>query len=127
VTLSAVDLTAATSTHTHGYVQTLNTLTGAVSIVAGSNVTITTSGTTISVAASAGGGSVSSVNTKTGAVTLSFGDVSAASTTSVALKVSSDTTSVSGANQIVNMMRLTTAQYSAITSPDTATLYVIVG
>ena len=41
------------------------------------------------------------------------------------IAVKSDTTGVSGADQITNMMSLTQAEYNAIGSPDPATFYVI--
>jgi len=42
------------------------------------------------------------------------------------LKVSSDTSGVTGADKIINMISLTQAEYDAIT-PDASTFYVIVG
>jgi hypothetical protein len=50
------DVGAAAADHSHNYVTALNSLTGSLSIVAGSNVTITPSGSTITIAASGGGG-----------------------------------------------------------------------
>lgn len=77
VSLIAADVTAASSTHAHNYVQSLNAITGTPSIVAGSNITVTTSANSITIAG--GAGSVSSVNGQTGAVTLNSTLVSAAS------------------------------------------------
>jgi hypothetical protein len=39
--------------------------------------------------------------------------------------VKSDTTGVTGADQITNMMSLTQAEYDAISSPDASTFYII--
>lgn len=39
--------------------------------------------------------------------------------------VKSDTTGVTGADQITNMMSLTQAEYDAISSPDANTFYII--
>ena len=39
--------------------------------------------------------------------------------------VKTDTTGVTGADQITNIMSLTQAEYDAIVSPDAATFYVI--
>jgi len=54
-----------------GGVTTLNTLSGAVTISAGSNITLTPSGNNISIASSGGGGGVSSFNSQTGSITIS--------------------------------------------------------
>jgi hypothetical protein len=63
VVLTRADITAAAEVHTHttsditGYTLTsLNGLSGALTLAAGSNVTVTTAGSTITVAASGGGG-----------------------------------------------------------------------
>lgn len=58
-----------------GTVKTVNNLTGAVTLAAGNNVTITPSGKTLTIAATGGGGTagVSSVNNVTGAVNLVAG------------------------------------------------------
>ena len=45
---------------------------------------------------------------------------------SATIAVKSDTTSVTGADQIINMMSLTQAEYNAIVSPDASTFYIIV-
>ena len=81
VTLVATDVTAASATHAHSYVQTLNGQTGTVNVVAGANVTVTTSAGVITIAAAAatGSGNVLSVNGSTGVVVLNSTDVSAAS------------------------------------------------
>lgn len=55
-----------------GGVSSLNTLTGVLALAAGANITITPSGSTITIAVTAGAG-VSSFNTLTGAVTISAG------------------------------------------------------
>jgi len=39
--------------------------------------------------------------------------------------IASNTTGVTGADQITNIMSLTTAEYEAIGSPDSSTLYII--
>jgi hypothetical protein len=63
-------------------VLSLNGITGAMSIAAGSNVTVLASGTAVTISATGGGGgSVDSVNGQTGTVTLQADDVSAASST----------------------------------------------
>jgi hypothetical protein len=51
VSLNASDVSAASSAHAHEYVQSLNARTGSLSIVAGSNVTVTTAGSSITIAA----------------------------------------------------------------------------
>ena len=43
------------------------------------------------------------------------------------IKVDSDPTGVTGADQVTNMMSLTQAEYDAIGAPDAATLYLITG
>lgn len=45
----------------------------------------------------------------------------------IALMVESDVTGVTGADAITNVISLTQAEYDAIVTPDTATLYVIAG
>ena len=59
---------------------------------------------------------------------ISFPDATGivALTSDLTVKVSSDPTGVTGADQITNMMSLTQAEYDAIT-PDSDTFYVIVG
>ena len=83
VVLNATDVGAASNTHGHSYVQSLNSLTGTLNVLAGSNITISTSSSGITIVGSAGGGTtggaVSSVNGRTGTVTLVASDVSAAS------------------------------------------------
>jgi hypothetical protein len=60
-----------------GGVSSVNSLAGAVTLAAGSNVTITPSGNTLTIAASgSGGGAVSSVFGRTGAVVAASGDCS---------------------------------------------------
>lgn len=54
VSLAAADVTAASSTHGHNYVQSINALTGTPSIIAGSNVTVSTSTSSIVIAAQGG-------------------------------------------------------------------------
>lgn len=56
-----------------GGVTTFNGLTGSVTLAAGSNVTLTPSGNTITIAATGGAAGVSSLNSITGAVTLVAG------------------------------------------------------
>jgi len=56
-------------------VTSFNTLTGAVTISAGANITLTPTGNDIEISASGGGGAVSSVNSQTGAVVLDAGDI----------------------------------------------------
>lgn len=62
---------------------------------------------------------VSSVAGRTGDVTLTVADVTGA--------VASTTTGITGADAITNMVSLTQAEYDAIVSKSSTTLYVIVG
>lgn len=107
VTLVATDVTAASATHAHSYVQTLNGQTGTVNIVAGANVTVTTSAGVITIAASAatGSGNVLSVNGRTGVVVLNATDVSAAS--AVHAHVASDITNLTAVANVVNVNTIT--------------------
>ena len=105
VNISAADVTAASSTHGHSYVQSLNALTGTPSIVAGSNVTVTTGANSITIASGAGIGNVTSVNGRTGTVVLTATDVSAASSTHThgyvqALNALTGTLSIVGGNNV---------------------------
>ena len=135
-------ISAASSTHTHGYVTSLNSLTGGLTIAVAGSLTAAASGSTVTLSApavfplgsaaplslgvaSAGAGTAASREDHTHLLP-TVSQISAASVSSVTLKVSSDTSGVTAATQIVNMVKLTTAQYSAIT-PNTATLYIIVG
>jgi hypothetical protein len=45
----------------------------------------------------------------------------------IAKMVISDTTGITGADAITNIVSLTQAEYDAITTPDASTLYVIAG
>ena len=45
----------------------------------------------------------------------------------LSLYVQSNTTGITGADQITNMVSLTQAEYDAIDTPDASTLYVITG
>ena len=54
VTLSVTDLTAAAASHTHSYLTSVNALTGAISLVAGSNIGITAAGNTITIECQSG-------------------------------------------------------------------------
>jgi len=74
-------------------VETLNGLNGALTVAAGSNVTVATQGATLTI--SAAGDAVSSVNGKTGAVVLTSASVSAAS--AVHTHVTSDITGFTAA------------------------------
>jgi hypothetical protein len=60
-------LGAAAANHAHPYVTGLNNLTGALTLVAGSNVTLTASGSTITISATGGGGSANIVEAATAA------------------------------------------------------------
>jgi hypothetical protein len=51
LSLTAADISAASATHAHNYVQALNAQTGSLSIVAGSNVTVTTAANSITISA----------------------------------------------------------------------------
>ena len=77
VSLTAVDVSAASATHAHDYVQALNAQTGSLSIVAGSNVTVTTAAGSITIASGGGGGigNVTSVAGRTGTVVLTVSDI----------------------------------------------------
>lgn len=77
---------------------------------------------------------VVSVNGEIGAVVLSAADVGAATAAQGALAdsalqpgeaVVSDPSAIAGADVVVNVVSLTTAEYAAIAVPDAATLYVI--
>jgi len=85
---------------------------------------------------------VQSVAGRTGAVTLAKADVdlgnvdntsdlnkpiSTATQTALDAKVSSDTTGITGADQITNMVSLTQAEYDAIGTKSATTFYVIAG
>jgi hypothetical protein len=58
--------------------------------------------------------------------TLTIGTISGLST-DLATRVASVTSGITGSTQITNMMQITSAGYSAITSPAANTLYIIVG
>ena len=58
--------------------------------------------------------------------TLTVGTISGLST-DLATRVASVTSGITGSTQITNMMQITSAGYSAITSPAANTLYIIVG
>jgi hypothetical protein len=58
--------------------------------------------------------------------TLTIGTISGLST-DLATRVASVTSGITGATQLTNMMQITAAGYSAITSPAANTLYIIVG
>jgi hypothetical protein len=62
---------------------------------------------------------VTSVAGRTGTVTLTSADVSGV--------VSTTTIGITGATTVTNIVQLTQAQYNAISSPVSTTLYVIVG
>lgn len=97
VTLVSTDVSAASAVHSHvaadvtdfataaalyGPVSSVNALTGALTISAGDNVTVTTAGSSITIAAGGGGaGNVASVNGQDGTVVLSAVDVTAAAAT----------------------------------------------
>lgn len=114
VVLTRTDLTAAATTHTHtvqnivgltnvANVASVNGITGAPSIVAGSNVTVTTAGNsiTISAGATAGASGVTSINGRTGTVTLTSVDVSAASASHS--HVVSDITNITSVANVVSV------------------------
>ena len=104
VSLTAADVSASSDTHAHNYVQALNAQTGNLSIVAGSNVTVTTAAGSITIASGGGGvGNVTSVAGRTGAVVLTVSDIG--NITSVA-----NVSSVQGRTGVVS---LTTADVSA--------------
>jgi len=70
---------------------------------------------------------VDSVNGETGTVVLDSDDIAEGSTNKYLTgdEVISDTTGVTGADAITNVMSLTQSEYDAIGSPDSTTLYVI--
>ena len=87
VVLTSTNVSAASASHSHvaanvtdltsvANVVSVNGITGTPSIVAGANVTVSTAGSSITIA---GAGNVASVNGKTGTVSLTSVDVSAAS------------------------------------------------
>ena len=47
--------------------------------------------------------------------------------TDLSIRVSSDTTGITGADQVTNIVTLTQAEYDAINTPDASTVYIIVG
>ena len=123
---------------------------GTIDLVVESNLASYDNGTTQFIAA--GGAPVQSVNSQTGTVVLDADDIDDTSTTqkfttasdisklagieagadvtdatnvAAAGGVLSDPTGVTGADQITNMMSLTTAEYAAIGTPDSSTLYLI--
>ncbi|NBW14691.1 MAG: hypothetical protein EBR82_42500, partial [Caulobacteraceae bacterium] len=73
VLLTTADVSAAAATHAHNYVQSLNSQTGTLSVVAGSNITVTTAAGSITIAGSLGG--VSGVNSQTGSVSIVGGGI----------------------------------------------------
>lgn len=77
-----------------------------------------TSGGTVSAIAN-GVAPVTSVAGRTGTIVLTSADVSGV--------VSTNTTGITGATTVTNIVQLTQAQYNAISSPVSTTLYVIVG
>lgn len=54
VNITAADVTAASSTHAHNYVQVLNGQTGSINIIAGNNVNLTTASGSITIGAPPG-------------------------------------------------------------------------
>jgi hypothetical protein len=75
-------------------------------------------GTGLSITSSVLSAAVSSVNSKTGAVSLSASDVGAPA---------SNTTGITGAAAITNIVSLTAAQYTALGTKSATTLYIISG
>jgi hypothetical protein len=61
VILNAVDITAAAATHTHTYVDSLNSISGPLRIEGGSNVSVSVSGNTISISAAGNTNAVAAV------------------------------------------------------------------
>jgi len=61
VVLTSVDVSAAPATHTHAYVTSLNSLTGEVGIIAGSNVSLATVGNSVEVSVQQGTAAVAAV------------------------------------------------------------------
>jgi len=61
VVLTSVDVSAAAATHTHAYVTSLNSLTGEVGIIAGSNVSLATVGNSVEVSVQQGTAAVAAV------------------------------------------------------------------
>jgi hypothetical protein len=112
VVLSVADLTAAPAVHTHStsdvsglvYVSSLNGQTGSLSVVAGSNITVSTSAGSIAIS---GENNVVSVNGKTGVVVLNNVDVSAASTSHTHLAAS--VTDLTNVANVVSVNGLTGA------------------
>jgi hypothetical protein len=137
VTLTAADVSAASATHAHNYVQSLNAQTGSLSIVAGSNVTVTTAAGSITIASGGGGGgggigNVTSVAGRTGTVVLTVSDidnftsvanvVSVAGRTGVVTLGASDVTNFTSVANVVSVqgrtgvVSLTTADVTAASS-----------
>jgi Phage tail repeat like len=75
-------------------------------------------GTGLSIASSILSAAVQSVNSKTGAVSLSASDVGAPA---------SNTTGITGAAAISNIVSLTAAQYAALGTKNSSTLYIVAG
>jgi hypothetical protein len=135
--LSHVDFATFTAGGTG--VASLNALTGAVALSAGSNITLTPSGNTISIASTAAGG-VTSVNSISGALTLSAGSnitltpsgnsISISATgsnfsagaltesTSAVLTISGGSTAVNGTGTTIQVKQASTSQSGFLGSSD---------
>jgi hypothetical protein len=117
VSLTTSDVSAASATHAHNYVQTLNAQTGSLSIVAGSNVTVTTAAGSITIASGGGGGgigNVTSVAGRTGTVVLTVSDIgnftSVANVVSVAGRTGAVTLGVSDVTNFTSVANVVSVQ-----------------
>jgi hypothetical protein len=125
VLLAAGDVTGLAAVATSGSASDLSTGTLAsarLPLATTSTLGAVSVGTGLSVTAGAVSANVQSVAGKTGAVTLALTDVSGADNI-----VFSKISGITGATAIANIVTLSQAQYDALLTPDSATLYVIRG
>lgn len=115
LTVDAQGRITAASNGSAGGVTSLNSLTGALSIVAGSNITVTPSGSSITIAASGGGSSAPTVNAQTGTTyTLALTDannrVTLSNTSAITLTIPLNSSVNFPAGTGVDLIQLNTGQ-----------------